>query len=204
MGSPVSVDPVPQRAIMDTKISSHLRDRLTRLDDHLHRLSLELRAEPATLLGHEHILSVERHCPRSLVHPTPRRDRPRRHTPQTAHPTAAGHHPRLPPLRPTRRDRDSPRHTTRRPSRHAQYHSITTRQPSTVSPPRWGTSPSTSGELRRASSRCSCSQRTYSSTSTRRAASGSRSRSAHQDRNTRRSEAVWVLCVITAPQPRDL
>src|SRR4051794_23222264 len=48
-----------------------LGDRLARLDHHLHRLSLELRAEPPALLGHGHIISIEGTCPRSLVHLRP-------------------------------------------------------------------------------------------------------------------------------------
>jgi len=53
---------------MDTQIPGDLRDRPTRLDHHLHRLSLELRAETSTLLGHEQILSVESHCRKTLIH----------------------------------------------------------------------------------------------------------------------------------------
>jgi hypothetical protein len=33
---------------VDTEITGDLGDRLARLDHHLHRLSLELRAEPST------------------------------------------------------------------------------------------------------------------------------------------------------------
>jgi hypothetical protein len=71
MGLPVGVDPVAQSSVMDTEIPGHLRDRFTGLDHHLHRLGLELGTEPATLFGHEHILSVERTCPRSLIHLPP-------------------------------------------------------------------------------------------------------------------------------------
>src|SRR4051794_14555465 len=38
---------------MDPQTPRDLRDRLPRLDHHLHGLSLELRTEPPTLLGHE-------------------------------------------------------------------------------------------------------------------------------------------------------
>src|SRR3954454_3304325 len=69
MGTPVGVDPVAQRAVVHPQIAGDLRDGLASLDHHLHGLSLELRAEPSTLLGHGPILSVERNCPRSLVHP---------------------------------------------------------------------------------------------------------------------------------------
>src|SRR4051812_29612722 len=62
--------PVAQRALVDPQIAGDLRDGLASLDHHLHGLSLELRAEPSTLLGHGPILSVERNCPRSLVHPS--------------------------------------------------------------------------------------------------------------------------------------
>src|SRR5262245_34298290 len=53
---------------MDPEVPGHLCDGLAGLDHHLHRLSLELSTEPATLFGPEHILSFERTCPRSLVH----------------------------------------------------------------------------------------------------------------------------------------
>src|SRR5262249_40185430 len=95
----VGVDPVAQGAVMDTKISRYLRDRLAGLDDHLHRFSLELRAEPATLLGHEHILSIERHCPRSLVHPKPLPHH-WRSAPPPPHPAGAA--PEPPPRGPQR------------------------------------------------------------------------------------------------------
>jgi hypothetical protein len=66
--TPPGVDPVAQRAVMDTEITGNLRDRFLGLDHHLHSLSLELRAEPTTLLGHEQILSLKTHCPRPLAH----------------------------------------------------------------------------------------------------------------------------------------
>src|SRR5207249_5130268 len=69
MGAPVGVDPVAQRPVMDPQIPCYRSDRSSGLDHHLHRFSLELGTEPATLFGHEHILSIERTCPRSLVHP---------------------------------------------------------------------------------------------------------------------------------------
>jgi hypothetical protein len=46
-------------------------DRLAGLDHYVYGLSLELRAEPPALPGHAAILSVESHCPRSLVHLKP-------------------------------------------------------------------------------------------------------------------------------------
>jgi hypothetical protein len=56
IGIPPRFHPVTQSAVIDTQITSHFRDRLAGLDHHLHSLSLELRAELATLLGHEQIL----------------------------------------------------------------------------------------------------------------------------------------------------
>ncbi len=59
-----------EEAVIDTQIPGNFRDRLTGLEHHLHGLSLELRAEFPARSRHERILSVERNCPRSLVHPS--------------------------------------------------------------------------------------------------------------------------------------
>jgi hypothetical protein len=53
---------------MNTEITGDLGDRLAGLNDHLHSLGLELRAELPALLWHEQILSIESPCPRSLIH----------------------------------------------------------------------------------------------------------------------------------------
>src|SRR4051812_45110707 len=62
--------PVAQGAVVDPQLAGDLGYRLPGLQDHLHGLSLELRAEPSSLLGHGAILSGRRPCPRSLVHPS--------------------------------------------------------------------------------------------------------------------------------------
>src|SRR4029450_4497042 len=69
--------PVTQRLGNDTQIASHFRDRPAGPAHHLHRLSLELRAELPAPLCHEQILSVERPRPRSLVHPNRCKREPR-------------------------------------------------------------------------------------------------------------------------------
>src|SRR4051794_7160286 len=51
--TPPRIDPIAERAVMDPQTPRDLRDRLPRLDHHLHGLGLELRTEPPTLLGHE-------------------------------------------------------------------------------------------------------------------------------------------------------
>ncbi len=57
---------------MHAKITRDLGDRLARLNHHLHRLSLKLRAEPPTMSRHKtNPLWSESPCPRSLVHPRP-------------------------------------------------------------------------------------------------------------------------------------
>src|SRR6185312_11433772 len=68
--TPPHVHPIPQGAVMDSEVTGNLGDRTAGLQHHLHRLSLELRAEPATTFWHEpHPLEIKRTCPRSLVHP---------------------------------------------------------------------------------------------------------------------------------------
>ena len=56
MRAPPRVHPVAQRAVMDAEITGDLSDRPAGLQDHLHRLSLELRAEPSANFWHEPIL----------------------------------------------------------------------------------------------------------------------------------------------------
>ena len=53
---PPHVHPVLQGAIVDPQVAGDFRDRLAGIDHHLHSLSLELRAEPAAMLGMEQIL----------------------------------------------------------------------------------------------------------------------------------------------------
>src|SRR4051812_12589314 len=63
------IHPVAQGALVDPQVASDLGDRLAGLEHHLHGFSLELRTELPPLLGHGRILSSQRTCPRSLVHP---------------------------------------------------------------------------------------------------------------------------------------
>ena len=66
------INPISQGSNVDAKITGDLDDRLPRLDHHLHRLSLKLRAEPPTMFRHRtDPLWFESSCPRSLVHPNP-------------------------------------------------------------------------------------------------------------------------------------
>src|SRR6266542_2373087 len=53
--APVSVDPVPERPIVDTQLPGHLRDRLTRLPDQPNRALLEVLLELPTRLCHRHL-----------------------------------------------------------------------------------------------------------------------------------------------------
>src|SRR3954452_25611894 len=64
------IHPVAQGALVDPQVASDLGDRLAGLEHHLHGFGLELRTELPPLLGHGRILSSQRTCPRSLVHPS--------------------------------------------------------------------------------------------------------------------------------------
>src|SRR4051812_14096532 len=64
------IHPVAEGALVDPQVTGDLGDRLAGLEHHLHGFGLELRTELPPLLGHGRILSSQRTCPRSLVHPT--------------------------------------------------------------------------------------------------------------------------------------
>src|SRR4051812_15896701 len=72
------IHPVAQGALVDPQVASDLGDRLAGLEHHLHGFGLELRTELPPLLGHGRILSSQRTCPRSLVHPKRRKACPSR------------------------------------------------------------------------------------------------------------------------------
>src|SRR5829696_4757432 len=57
---PVLVHPIPERALVDTDLPSHLGDRTRRLDHHLHSLGLELRRELPTAFRHSPSSILER------------------------------------------------------------------------------------------------------------------------------------------------
>jgi len=90
---------------MNPEITSDLGGRTAGLQHHLHRLSLELRAEPATTFWHgPHPLEIKRTCPRSLVHATPPAPPPGAGRSRTATPAVrADRHPQDPTTRPRRR-----------------------------------------------------------------------------------------------------
>ena len=63
------VHPVAERPLVDLQLPSDLSDRPAGLDDELHRLSLELRRELPSFLGHGPILSSRENVSKILDTP---------------------------------------------------------------------------------------------------------------------------------------
>src|SRR3954452_17380295 len=76
-GPPLPGAPVAQRALVDAQIPGHLRDRLTGINDQLHRALLEVLIELPILLAHRPLPPQRAMSPRYEGKPTDRLGRGR-------------------------------------------------------------------------------------------------------------------------------